>query len=404
MKKYIHATFFFFLLTALSGTWMRYYFISPSSTIDYDNVLHAHSHLALLGWIFIAAFILFLRTYWNKLTSKKQMYWILFSLFTSSLLMFFAFIFEGYGVFSIGLSTIHIFIEYWAAIYIMKQLKHIVIPIVAKRYIIGALLALIISSIGPYTLAATSMMGLKDHPIYEMAIYFYLHFQYNGWLSLFLIGMFVIYLSNHKLSFHTKLLNIGFWLYFIALFPSYLLSVLWADLGATVALFATIGSILQWVSVILILFALKDTIKPLRNRLAKLTWIMLIISFGLFLGKSTMELGLIFPELASLVNSTRSVIIGYLHLTLLGFISIFILTQYQMLDITKTTKYASVSFTVFFIGFLYNELLLFFQALSEWTALYTIPYYIESLVVAASILSIGVILMWFTVSKKQFQN
>lgn len=402
MKKYIHASFLFFLLTALSGTWMRFYFLSPSDTVNYDNVLHAHSHLALLGWIFIGAFSLFLSTYWDKLQSKKQVYAILFSLFATSLLMFIAFIFQGYGVFSIVLSTVHIFIEYWAVIYIVKQIKHLELTKVARRFIFGGLIALVISSIGPYILAATSMMGLKDHPIYEMAIYFYLHFQYNGWLSLFLIGMLTVYLTRSKIKFNHSLLEAGFWLYFIALFPSYLLSVLWADLGSVTELFATIGSITQWISVILILVALKDTIIPLKKRLAKLTWIMLLVSFGLLLIKSTMELGLIHPTLADMVNTTRSVIIGYLHLTLLGFISIFILTQYQMLGITTTSKFASISFTVFFIGFLYNEALLFFHALSEWTGLYRVPFYTESLFLAAVILSTGVVLMWFTISKKKF--
>lgn len=403
MKKYIHASFLFFLLTALSGTWMRFYFLSPNDAFNYDNVLHAHSHLALLGWIFIGAFSLFLSTYWNKLQSKKQVYAILFSLFASSLLMFIAFIYQGYGVFSIVLSTLHIFIEYWAVIYIVKQINHLDLTKVTRRFIGGALVALVISSIGPYILAATSMMGIKDHPIYEMAIYFYLHFQYNGWLSLFLIGMLTIYLFKSNITFNNRLLQAGFWLYFIALFPSYLLSVLWADLGNVTELLATIGSITQWISVLLILIALKDTIIPLKKRLAKLTWIMLLVSLGLFLIKSTMELGLIHPTLADMVNTTRSVIIGYLHLTLLGFISIFILTQYQMLGITTTSKYATISFTVFFIGFLYNEALLFFQALSEWTGLYQVPFYTESLFFAATILSTGVVLMWFTISKKRFQ-
>src|SRR5699024_1008161 len=123
-------------------------------------------------------------------------------------------------------------------------------------------------------------------------------FQYNGWLSLFLIGMLTIYLFKSNIPFNHRLLQAGFWLYFIALFPSYLLSVLWADLGNVTELLATIGSITQWISVLLILIALKDTINPLKKRLAKLTWIMLLVSLGLFLIKSTMELGLIHPTLA----------------------------------------------------------------------------------------------------------
>src|SRR5690625_5040598 len=109
MKKYIHASFFFFLLTALSGVWMRIYILSPSSGIAYDHVLHAHSHLALLGWIFIAVFCLFLRLHWLDIVARKKATTILFSLFISSLLMFLAFVYQGYGLYSIIISTLHIF-------------------------------------------------------------------------------------------------------------------------------------------------------------------------------------------------------------------------------------------------------------------------------------------------------
>ena len=117
MKKYVYATFIFFILTALTGIWMRAYLLSPTTWIDYDHILHAHSHLAMLGWIFIAAFIVFLTLYWKKLSSRKHAFVILAALFISSLLMFLAFLYQGYGGFSIALSTIHIWVEYWAGIY-----------------------------------------------------------------------------------------------------------------------------------------------------------------------------------------------------------------------------------------------------------------------------------------------
>lgn len=400
MKKYIHASFLFFALTALSGTWMRIYQQRPVSWIAYDHILHAHSHLALLGWLFVGAFLIFLTSFWKTIEKRKQAFAILFSLSFTSLLMFCAFLYQGYGIYSIAISTIHIFIEYWAAIFIMKHLKKQTILKAGRYFIIGAIIALILSSIGPFALGFISANGLKEQPVFEIAIYYYLHFQYNGWLTLFLIGLFSIFLYKKRLPINEALLQKAFWIYFTALFPSFLLSILWANLGMTAEIFAAIGSIAQWAAVILILFSFKDTFMLLKKRLPRITWVMLIISFSLFFIKSTLELGLIHPELANLVNTTRSVIIGYLHLTLLGFLSIFILVQYQIQGITSTSRFAAYSFTVFFIGFVLNELLLFFQTLAQWTNLYTIPYVTNGLLLAAVLLSMGVILMWFTVSSQ----
>lgn len=400
MKKYIHVSFLFFALTALSGMWMRIYQQTPVSWIAYENILHSHSHLALLGWLFIAAFLIFLTSFWKTIEKRKQAFAILFTLSFSSLLMFCAFLYQGYGIYSIAISTIHIFIEYWAAIFIIKHLNKQAILKAGRFFIIGALIALVLSSIGPFALGFISANGLKEQPLFEIAIYYYLHFQYNGWLTLFLIGLFSILLYKKRLPINEPLLQLAFWIYFSALFPSFLLSILWADLGTTVEIFAAFGSIAQWAAVILMLVSFKDTFILLKNQLPRTTWVMLIISFSLLFIKSTLELGLIHPELASLVNTTRSVIVGYLHLTLLGFLSILILAQYQIQGITSTSRLAVYSFTIFFIGFILNELLLFFQALAQWTNHFTIPCYANGLLLAAILLSTGVMLMWFTVSSQ----
>jgi len=72
MKKYVYISFSFFILTALTEIWMRYYQLSPTAWIGYDNILHAHSHLALLGWIFIGVFVISLVLCWQEITSRKH--------------------------------------------------------------------------------------------------------------------------------------------------------------------------------------------------------------------------------------------------------------------------------------------------------------------------------------------
>lgn len=401
-RIYVHATFLFFALTALTGAWMRFFPIHPDSIFSYTNVLHGHSHLAILGWQFLALFLIFLTIFWSKIISKKQAISICLAIVVTSFLMFLAFVYQGYGVLSIAMSTIHIFVEYWVVVFIYRQLKAQPVAKSAKLFIIGALISLVISSIGPFSLGVISANGLKEYAIFDMAIYFYLHFQYNGWLTLFLLGLFVLILQMRGLPLNDSFLKKGFWIYIVTLFPNYFHSVLWVEeLGNFSNILATIGGIGQWLGIILILVGMKGAWKPLTNGLSKLTTVCLAATFILLFVKSTMELGLMVPALADLVYGTRSVIIGYLHLTLLGFVSIFILAQYQLVGLMNTSRYTTYGFGLFIAGFILNELLLFAQAISEWLFQQTIPYFIQSLLLASLFLLAGVLVMWFAGLKRK---
>lgn len=46
-RYFIHFTFILFLLTALSGVWLRSVPFFPFTSLPYDNILHAHSHIAI---------------------------------------------------------------------------------------------------------------------------------------------------------------------------------------------------------------------------------------------------------------------------------------------------------------------------------------------------------------------
>src|SRR5699024_11252073 len=111
-KVHTHFATLFFLLTALSGVWMRLFPLHMATSIPYTNVLHAHSHLAILGWAFLGTLIIFLSIQWDDNKRKKEAKAISVTLFITSLDMFIDFLYQGYGLVSIILSTLHIALEY----------------------------------------------------------------------------------------------------------------------------------------------------------------------------------------------------------------------------------------------------------------------------------------------------
>ncbi|TCJ02816.1 hypothetical protein [Cytobacillus praedii] len=400
-RLFVHFTFFFFTLTALSGVWMRFVPFNPTSSIPYTNVLHGHSHLAILGWAFLGAFIIFLSVYWRTIRQRNQAIALTMMLFFTSLLMFAAFLYQGYGIISIVMSSIHIFVEYWAAVFIIRQLKiQNEVPKSGLLFIKASLLTLVISSFGPFSLGYISANGMKDSIFFDVAIYFYLHFQYNGWLYLFLVGMFIILVHSKNIFIQSSYITYGFWFYMLSLFPGYFSSILWVDLGEFGMILAAIGSIGQWIGVIFTLAAFKTIWGELARHLSKFTITCLYITFLLLFFKSTMELGLISPTLANLIYDTRSIVIGYLHFTLLGFVSIFILAQYQMLNIITTKWLSILGFSIFFAGFLLNKLLLFGQGLFQWLDFPRLTFDTGGLLLASGLLLIGILILWLSFFQK----
>src|SRR5690625_1924388 len=181
------------------------------------------------------------------------------AIFTVSILMFIAFLYEGYAMYSIIMSTIHIFVEYWAIVYIYRQLKkqdHL--PHVGKLFIHGSLIALFISTLAPFGLGYLGAMGLQETDLFDMTIYIYLHFQYNGWLFLFLIGLFIFIINQKRIKLQTTAFRIGFWIYLISLFPWSLSAISYVGLSPLLNSLAAIGLIGQSIGVLFILYGMGD--------------------------------------------------------------------------------------------------------------------------------------------------
>lgn len=395
LRFFVHVSFLFFSLVAITGVWMRFYPFVPDPSIPYPHVLHAHSHFALLGWAFLGCFVIFLHLFWLRIHQKKQAVLAASALTGISLAMLVAFLYQGYGPLSIAASTLHIFAEYWVAFIICRTVRqNSAFSGIGAPFIKGSLIALILSSAGPFSLAFIAARGMKETPWYDMAIYFYLHFQYNGWLLLFLIGLLVLLLRRKGIPFDAGGMKISFWMYFIALFPGYFHSILWVEPGKIVKGMAAAAGAVQFVAVLLLFWSLRGSLRHLRRECSGPVNAGLLMTLLALFVKSVLELGLLSPDLALLVYDTRSVVIGYLHLTLLGVVSLFILVQYGMAGIWKMNRLALFGISVFYAGFLLNELLLFLMGLAEWTEAPQIPFRLEGLLLASLMLLIGIVMMW----------
>src|SRR5215831_12640306 len=178
-------------IVALLGMTLRTKFLFPIQCIDYKNFLSAHSHFAFGGWITLAFMILFIDNLLSDDQKQRKVYqWLLWGIEITSVGMLLTFPFQGYGLFSIIFSTAFIFSTYafsWVFIKDIRQAK--------KDRSVGllsalALVSLVISSVGPFTLAYIMATKTGNAFLYRDAIYTYLHFQYNGFFTLSVFALF----------------------------------------------------------------------------------------------------------------------------------------------------------------------------------------------------------------------
>src|SRR5690606_17983179 len=170
-KGWILFSLFNFLIAALMGLLLRGAFVWGLSWIDYLNVLHGHSHVAMLGWVYLALFMLLGSRFipadkWMQPVYSRLFWFTLFTVFG----MMVAFPLQGYGDVSITFSALHILASYVFA-YLLWRDHHIVRTEVALL-LKTALVLMVISTLGVWSLSPITALGGRSSTIYQLAIQF----------------------------------------------------------------------------------------------------------------------------------------------------------------------------------------------------------------------------------------
>ena len=114
-----------FLIAAILGALLRFAFVEElPSWIHFRKVLHGHSHVAMLGWLYLAFYALLLPVFLSPAQSAAPFYRKLFWWTQASVVgMLVAFPLQGYGPFSIAFSQIHVFLSYAFVFRFWKDLR-----------------------------------------------------------------------------------------------------------------------------------------------------------------------------------------------------------------------------------------------------------------------------------------
>ncbi len=381
-------------IVALLGVVMRYKIAFDFPFFDQKYIQHSHSHFAFAGWVSQAIMVLMVHRLGLSATLNYRRYrWVFIANLIASYGMLATFLIGGYWWLSIFFSTASIFVSYAFAWLFWRDLAGN--KTARTAWYKAALVFSVLSSVGTFALAA--MMATKHirQDLYLGAIYFYLHFQYNGWFFFACMGLLADYLCG-------KAVTVGFRLCFRLLafscVPAYLLSILWAGLPWWLYGIACVAAVVQlaaWGTLLRNLWRITISPGP-----TVLRYIVNFTGFALLL-KFALQLASAHPSLGTLAFGFRPIVIAYLHLVLLAIISLFLLWYAFAEKIVTISRWSVISLGVFAAAVIANETILASQGLAAFS--YTpIPYSNELLLVAAIVLFISAAgLSYFCFARKR---
>lgn len=349
MQKYVRFPFLFFFLAAGVGLLLRWNFISPLSWLKFPYWLHAHSHLMFLGWVFNLLSLAFIYEHIKEQNRKK--YITLFLINQLLLLgMLISFPLQGYGLYSILISTLHTIVVGVFSFLFFKDTKSSEFE-PSRWFARITLIFFLISAVGPFSLAPLMINGLAYTKWYYFAVYYYLHFQYNGVFTFGVFSLLFGLLKDRGVIIEFSLVKRFGNLMLIACFPAYVLSTLWATPGIVFNGSGLIAAFLQLMALIYFIKIVKSIPASLTKRISRPTRILFVVAFFSFMVKLILQTLSAHPYIALLAYEIRNYVMAYLHLVLLGMISSFLLGwSIEKHWITKPSYLAIMLFVIGFAG------------------------------------------------------
>lgn len=391
-KKLVVVCLINFLIAALMGLALRYTFVN-SISINYRNLTHAHSHVAMLGWVYLMLFTLAVHYF---IPDKKPVYNRLFWVTEIAVVgMLLSFPFQGYAALSISFSTLHIFCSYYFAYLIWKH--HKTQSIATQWLLKAALVFMLLSTLGVWCLGpAVGLLG-QASAFYQIAIQFFLHFQFNGW---FLIAVIAVFFQILNIEY-SKLFKQFFSVLIVSTLLTFALPVQWFAPHKVLLYVNAVGIILQLITLFFFIKLIKQKLQQHLKTQPILVVILYCFSVFCVVLKMLLQAFSIIPEFSQVVFEHRNFVIGFIHLLMLGTISGFLFAFIINSTLVKHTKILSFGIYSFLLGFVLTEILLLIQGLKFYFQTGILSNYYNLLFISSILMPLGIGILLINIIKQK---
>jgi hypothetical protein len=391
-KRWILFSLFNFFVAALMGLVLRGAFVWEISWLDYRNMMHGHSHVAMLGWVYLALYVLIGYRFIPSEKWQKPVYTRLFWFTQLTVVgMMINFPIQGYGAVSITFSTLHILASYLFIYLVWKD--HVSRHPESSLMIKTALVLMAISTIGVWSLGPLAITGGRSSTLYQLAIQFYLHFQFHGWFSFAILALLLDVLVGGS-----KIDNVTFKKFYTLLLASVVLTyglvLTWGVGGSIPLIINGLGLLLQLAAMVVYLRLIKDADPKFFQNLSPSA--RAFYRFGLisWIAKVSIQTIVLLPAAAAVSLVLRPFMIGFIHLILLGFVSgLLFALIFSANKPVATDLWMHWGRHAFVAGFVLTELLLFAQGMFYWFQWGQLPVYYELIFAASVLLPLAIVLI-----------
>ncbi len=381
------------VLATLLGALLRYAFVEEVAWVKFRNVLHGHSHTAMLGWVYMALYALFAAYFLDNRANYKFYHGLFWVTQVSVLGMWISFPLQGYGPASIVFSTLHILLSYVWAWRFWADTRHQPARW-SLRFARASIVFMVLSTLAIWSIGPILMGGLRSSTFFHLAVQFFLHFQFNGWFIFGALALALRFVEQNGIVLPAKRLRLFFWLLVISCLLTYALAVAWSNPLPIVFAVNGTGVTIQLAALVAYLIL----IWPLRKDILALFsgWdkTFVVIAFLSFVGKILIQAVVVVPFIAKAAYTIRNYVIGFIHLILLGALSslIFSLALHAGI-LSRHNRVTRIGLGVFVAGLVGSEALLFFQGTLLWGAMGFLPYYYESIFGISTLIPWGAVLV-----------
>ncbi|HMQ46497.1 MAG TPA: hypothetical protein PKA70_03530 [Saprospiraceae bacterium] len=381
------------LIATAMGALLRFAFVEEIAWIKYKNVLHAHSHVAMLGWIYMALYALLIHAFLSPHQQRSKAYPNLFWLTQFSVLgMLFSFPVQGYGPVSIAFSTLHIVLSYiFLGWFWVDMGKHATF---SGRLVRTALVFMLVSTLGVWAMGPIMATSLRGSAFYYMAVQFYLHFQFNGWFLFAVLALFFKYMETREVLFAERQQKVFLGLLLVACVLTYALAVAWSQPLLSVFAINSLGVLCQFAALLAFVRMVWPQRQAILQQFGYLDGLMLRVAFYAFVLKIIIQTAVVFPFVAEAAYTIRNYVIGFIHLVLLGAVTGFLLSYIISHGLLPGRhRLFRLGLWSIGLGFALSEGILFLQGTLLWGAKGFLPYYYEGIFSVSALIPFGVALL-----------
>ncbi len=359
-------------IAATIGCVLRSYYVVDIPYLRFKPLLHAHSHVAMLGWLFIALMVFLLEDADRQQPrGKHRLLLLLVQVAVVGMLL--SFPIESYGPVSISFTTLHLLLSYALAVMAWRGTRHW-LAAGSRKLVRIAVWLMAVSTIGVWAMAPLLAMGLFGTEVYYWSIQFFLHFQFNGWFWFAALALWSRWAETHGTAELFDPFTIRLWL--VSAVLTFALAIAWSERHWPIIAINSVGVLLQLWAGWRTAMAIRSTQQKLFGKAPLWAWRCVtyaLIGMGL---KVLMQTAVAVPAVAVMAFTIRNYVIGFIHLNMLGAISMMLFAMALLRGwFVSTDPLVRVGLSLFTGGVLLSEAALFVQGTFFWIGWGMIPGY-----------------------------